>query len=236
MGYKSHPVSHRKHCKPYNHKRRRAHPPNLQRQGLNWRPDLAAEFNEEKNGFSAEQIIFGSGNSSTWWICKKGHEWQSECSARIRDAGYRKCALNGTSKIEEKIREALILSGLIKGIPDNINHKTEIILSGVRQKIQVDITGITPSGQKIAVEYDGCRWHIDKIQVDTEKTIGLLKEGFIVIRIRDQYQNRERLPFLDLTHERFSQIHYLFTKNDKHFDLLMLEVAQVIISAEKKWS
>ena len=40
-------------------------------------PEIAAEWNEEKNGdFTPDQVMSGS-NKKVWWKCSLGHEWQA---------------------------------------------------------------------------------------------------------------------------------------------------------------
>ena len=45
-------------------------------------PELAKEWNYEKNGtLKPNQVTYGSGKK-VWWICSKGHEWQDSVSHR----------------------------------------------------------------------------------------------------------------------------------------------------------
>ena len=48
-------------------------------------PEIAAEWNEEKNGeFTPDQVMPGS-HQKVWWKCSLGHEWQSSPSIRTRE-------------------------------------------------------------------------------------------------------------------------------------------------------
>ena len=47
-------------------------------------PELAKEWNYEKNGeLTPENVVVGS-VKKVWWKCKEGHEWQASLNARSR--------------------------------------------------------------------------------------------------------------------------------------------------------
>ncbi len=55
-------------------------------------PDLANEWNFEKNdGLTPMDVTPGS-NKKVWWKCSKGHEWQATISNRNRGNGCSYCA------------------------------------------------------------------------------------------------------------------------------------------------
>ena len=55
-------------------------------------PKLASELHPTKNiGITADTICVDSGRK-VWWICNKGHEWQSKVTIRNRGAGCPYCA------------------------------------------------------------------------------------------------------------------------------------------------
>lgn len=48
-------------------------------------PELAKEWNAEKNNdLSPFDVKAGSGKK-VWWVCEKGHEWQARVRDRVRD-------------------------------------------------------------------------------------------------------------------------------------------------------
>ncbi len=57
------------------------------------RPDIAAEWNWEKNGdLRSEEVTVGSGKK-VWWKCKEGHEWEARVDSRTcNDCGCPYCA------------------------------------------------------------------------------------------------------------------------------------------------
>ena len=54
-------------------------------------PEIAKEWNYEKNvGLSPENFVSGSGKK-VWWKCKNGHEWEAHIRARVRGSGCPTC-------------------------------------------------------------------------------------------------------------------------------------------------
>ncbi len=55
-------------------------------------PDLASEWNYDKNkGLTPKDVIAGS-HKKVWWKCKKGHEWTAEIKSRNYGIGCPYCA------------------------------------------------------------------------------------------------------------------------------------------------
>lgn len=46
------------------------------------RPDLASEWNYEKNGDLKPDMIMPGTNKKVWWVCDKGHEWEESPNNR----------------------------------------------------------------------------------------------------------------------------------------------------------
>ena len=56
------------------------------------RPQLALEWNQEKNGdLIPEKVTCGS-NIKVWWKCKEGHEWEAVIASRSSGVGCPYCA------------------------------------------------------------------------------------------------------------------------------------------------
>ena len=50
-------------------------------------PDIAREWNIERNGdLSPEKVVYGSGKR-VWWKCDNGHEWQARIVDRTNNHG-----------------------------------------------------------------------------------------------------------------------------------------------------
>lgn len=55
-------------------------------------PELAVEWDREKNGGLAFGETFGGSKKKVWWRCKRGHTWEATLSNRIRGSGCPVCA------------------------------------------------------------------------------------------------------------------------------------------------
>ena len=55
-------------------------------------PDLAQQWNHEKNGSLAPQHVTAGSSAKVWWKCKKGHEWQAAIASRSRGSGCPICS------------------------------------------------------------------------------------------------------------------------------------------------
>ena len=67
-------------------------------------PNLAKEWNYDKNGgFLPEQYMGGS-HKKVWWVCDKGHEWEAQIKSRANGVGCPYCAgkkvLSGYNDLE----------------------------------------------------------------------------------------------------------------------------------------
>ena len=50
-------------------------------------PELAKEWNYDKNGsLLPPQVGGGGSHKKVWWICDKGHEWPATLSSRDKTA------------------------------------------------------------------------------------------------------------------------------------------------------
>ncbi len=83
------------------------------------RPDVASEWNYEKNNGLLPSEVSYSSNKIVWWKCSKGHEWRT--SINNRTSKNSKCSICTkcrrimcceTGKIFESITEAATVSGL----------------------------------------------------------------------------------------------------------------------------
>lgn len=59
-------------------------------------PEIAKEWNYEKNGNLKPTDIKAGSNKNVWWKCDKGHEWQAVIT--IRANGYKKCSVCNPKK------------------------------------------------------------------------------------------------------------------------------------------
>ena len=55
-------------------------------------PELAKEWNYEKNGQLKPEYFFAKSNKKVWWKCSKGHEWRAKINNRSRGDGCPYCS------------------------------------------------------------------------------------------------------------------------------------------------
>lgn len=56
------------------------------------RPELAKQWNYEKNGALTPQNVTKGSGKKVWWKCSKGHEWQAAICHRARNSGCPYCS------------------------------------------------------------------------------------------------------------------------------------------------
>jgi hypothetical protein len=54
-------------------------------------PDLATEWDSEKNGDLRPEMVAANSAKKVWWLCKKGHSWQAALFSRNRGTGCPHC-------------------------------------------------------------------------------------------------------------------------------------------------
>ena len=48
-------------------------------------PEVAAQWNEEKNGALTPDQVSAYSNRRVWWTCERGHAWQASVAARVKN-------------------------------------------------------------------------------------------------------------------------------------------------------
>ena len=61
-------------------------------------PQLASEWNYEKNGDLRPEDFAVASNKKIWWVCNKGHEWQATINNRNNGTGCPYCSNKKNSK------------------------------------------------------------------------------------------------------------------------------------------
>lgn len=54
-------------------------------------PEIAKEWNTSKNGILKPDMFFSGTHQRVWWICSRGHEWQSSIKNRVSGSGCPYC-------------------------------------------------------------------------------------------------------------------------------------------------
>jgi hypothetical protein len=141
-------------------------------------PEVANDWDHDKNELTPHQIIAGSGFKA-WWRCEKDHSWKASISNRTsKKSGCPDCSKR-VSRGELEVRKfAEILLG-----KESISSSRKII-----KPYELDI--YFPD-EKLAIEFNGTFWHSDsqirvthdisakqyhqtKIDLCSDKTIDLL--------------------------------------------------------------
>ncbi len=139
------------------------------------RPDIANEWNYDKNIDSQPYDFTYKSNKTVWWKCQYGHEWKAKISDRTRGNGCPFCSGRGTSLPEQGI--AFYLESVC-----SVERRIKI----ARQEIDVYLPDY-----KIGIEYDGRFFHSTKSQNrELIKDQIVSENGIKLIRIKESDQNR----------------------------------------------
>lgn len=167
-------------------------------------PNLAKEWNYEKNNEFTPSEVLANSEKKVWWKCKKGHEWQATIVNRNKGRGCPVC----NSERNTSFPEYVIVYYLKK-------YGLDVIHSFRENGYELDI--YVPS-KKIAIEYDGSFWHKNKSKKDLKKNQKCKKDGIKLYRIR------EELPQLN-----DSSIDYTVQENQKDLPKILEEILGEII-------
>ena len=133
-------------------------------------PEIAAEFHPSKNGgLSAADLLPGS-SKQVWWLCEKGHEWQTSPNKRVhRGDGCRTC-WTPASRIQLRVfAEMEAVFG---------EAELDAVVAGKHIDVWLRDFGI-------AIEFDGEFWHRHRLSHDRDKSRVLSPAGITLIRLRD---------------------------------------------------
>lgn len=115
-------------------------------------PQLAAEWDYEKNGeLTPQSITYGSGKK-VWWKCHLGHSYQA--NPLHRTVGGTNCPICNSGR-QTSFAEQAFYFYIKKLYPDAINRYTEIFDNRMELDIFIPSIGL-------AIEYDGVFWHKNK--------------------------------------------------------------------------
>ena len=134
-------------------------------------PNLASEWNYEKNGDLKPENFTANSGKKVWWKCNKGHEWQATIDNRNKGRDCPIC----TSERTTSFPEFAIVYYLEK-------NGIETIHSYKEKGYELDI--YIPS-KKVAIEYDGNFWHKNTTKKDLEKNHKCKCDGIKLYRIRE---------------------------------------------------
>ena len=137
-------------------------------------PDIAQEWNYEKNGDLKPDDISAKSGTKVWWKCPEGHEWKASAGNRTHNnSGCPRCNIEKVNSFCEQA----VFYYVRKRFPDAINGD---------QSLGIELDIFIPS-IKTAIEYDGEAWHHSerRMQNDAKKNSICKESGIRLIRIRE---------------------------------------------------
>ena len=163
-------------------------------------PEVASEWSP-KNKMSPWHIRPNTGQlvEPPLWICRHNpaHTWRAMPAARISGSQCPECQITGKSMIELRYTEAArqhwgeVQSGA------RIHSRTFTRHSSWSVDIRVSL----PDRRSLVIEYDGSYWHRNKKDIDHAKSMDLLRDGHIVVRIRES-----PLPSLEINDPNYHEM------------------------------
>lgn len=139
------------------------------------RPDLAMEWNYEKNGeLLPTQISRGYGHK-VWWTCNVcGYEWQAAPNSRDNMGSGCPACSKGCSVSSQEITLYYYVN---KYFDDAIHGYSD-------KSIGITELDIYIPSLHVGIEYDGARWHED-VTRDKRKDVACYNNNIKLIRVRE---------------------------------------------------
>ena len=116
-------------------------------------PDLAQQWNYEKNGDLTPEKTTCSSHKNIWWICDMGHTWISNVYSRKQGNGCPECSKRCIVSSAEDDMYNYIRSILDKDI--NVIRSNRSVISPRELDIYIP-------DKNIAIEYNGLYWHTEE--------------------------------------------------------------------------
>ena len=136
-------------------------------------PDIASQWHPQKNGTLTPQNIVANSNKKVWWICEKGHEWNTSVAHRSRGRQCPECSAESKTSFPEQA----IFFYLSQLTPAANRYM-------VNPRTEIDI--FLPE-QQIGIEYDGIFYHSSTQSQHREqrKEAALVGAGITLIRVKE---------------------------------------------------
>ena len=159
-------------------------------------PDVAQQWDYQKNpnGISPKTVVGGSGLRA-WWVCGKGHSWDSSVYRRtVEGLGCPRCS-HIVSHGEKEVQE--YISSIIGC--DNVRKSNRTILDGRELDVYIPSRGV-------AIEYNGLYWHSEATGKDKryhyDKWLDCKDAGIHLITIwEDEWRDKRNLVEKMLAHK-----------------------------------
>jgi very-short-patch-repair endonuclease len=132
-------------------------------------PELVKEWHPTKNGELTPNDFTHGSSKKVWWMCPRGHEYESVINSRTKGTGCRSCSRQSS---QPEIRILTELKYLFKEVTSR--YKVE--------GVEIDI--FVPK-YNLGIEYDGHYFHKNKKEKDLVKNKFLESKDITLIRIRE---------------------------------------------------
>lgn len=142
-------------------------------------PDIASQWNYEKNGDLRPEMFTKGSEKSVWWRCECGNEWKTAIKSRTQGRGCSKCA----GKRQTSFPEQAFLY-YMKKLPFGAisRYKSNWFVTWDKMvKLELDVY-IPTLG--VGLEYDGDTYHVNA-EKDSEKNALCNDLGINLIRVRE---------------------------------------------------
>lgn len=136
-------------------------------------PEIAKEWDYKKNKEKPDEVMAGSNIKKYWFICPKGHSYQTTVLGRKRGTNCPQCNIERHTSFPERT-----IYYYMKTYFDEVKDSYHTSLIGTKE---IDI--FLPK-YNFGIEYDGQAWHKDYNR-DIEKDNDCLKNGIQLLRVRE---------------------------------------------------
>ena len=140
---------------------------------LTTNPEIAKEWDYEKNSVKPDEVMVGSNKNKYWFICPKGHSYNTTLLNRKNGTNCPICDKERHISFPEK--------AIYFYMKKYFNNVTENYHNTFLGRKEIDI--FLPD-QKVGIEYDGRAWH-KSAQKDLKKDIVCKDNGIMLFRIRE---------------------------------------------------
>lgn len=137
-------------------------------------PEIAKEFDSEKNELSPNQVMAGSNNKKYWFRCPRGHSYQATLLNRKKGRNCPICVKEMHHSFPEK---AIVFYLNQAGLDIKQNY-----LHPKMKRMEIDVF---VSELSVGIEYDGRAWHKD-CERDIKKDKLCDENGIKLIRVREK--------------------------------------------------
>lgn len=139
-------------------------------------PDVASEWDHEKNGTTRPEDVTTGVQRKFWWRCAQGHSWKTTVASRVgMGTGCPQCG-SGWRRSRPEIGLQYELGHVL---PAPVAGDAEVRV--LRNIWRVDVLCLE---LRLIVEFDGSYWHGASWDRDLKKTRALSDDGWIIVRVR----------------------------------------------------